>query len=253
MTSGSSRAPRIPLAFGLAAALLLPVFTAREEASGSIPGGVTSRFERTTTRDGTTEVAKGVLYLSATGRLGLRVEEPVSQIMSCTDSLMTIVYPDEKRAFVVRHVGIFSPDMVFPSIAYRYVAQGLEDAGYELVSYDTIDDTTTFVWRHPESEDNRWLPTRVEAKLVGDLSTSMSSFDEKGSLFSRITFASYREVGGLTVPMQVKRTRVTGAARTSETFILTDPIWMDALPDSVLEPAIDDDYEILRYDFRSGQ
>lgn len=229
--------------------LLFALFAAQLTASGSSLGGVVCAFERTTTTGEISEVTRGSFYLSPTGRLALHVRHPVSQIMSWSDSLVVIAYPEEKRAFVVRHQGTWSPDLLFPSIAYQYVAQGLEGTGYDLVSYETVGDTTTFHWRHPQVKNAPALAANVEAKLVDGLAVAMSSFDGKQNLLSHIAFASYHEIGEFVVPLDVRRIRVTENTRSSERVLLSDPVWMEVLPDSILSPLNEGDYEVSNYDF----
>jgi len=162
---------------------------------------------------------------------------------------MVIAYPDEKRAFVVRHRGTWTPDVLFPSIAYQYVAQGLEGVGYELLGYETVGDTTTFLWQRSRDQGVPGLAANVEAKLVGERVVAMSSFDEKEDRLSHATFSSYCEIGELMVPLEVERVRVMGTTRTSERFLLSDPVWVEILPDSILSPVLEGDYEISNYNF----
>ncbi|MBD3349688.1 MAG: hypothetical protein GF400_10915 [Candidatus Eisenbacteria bacterium] len=183
------------------------------------------------------------------------MHEPVVQIMSWTDTLMTIVYPEEQRAFLVRRSPGPMPELLVPSAAHRYVARSLEAIGYELEDYATAGDTTILEWRHPRSDEIGALASRILTEHVDELPVSISSFDRKGNRVSGIRFSSYVEVGEMTIPLLMERWRTHDASSTTETesVTLSDPVWLDDLPEDALFPDIDSDYELLRYDFTNEE
>jgi len=243
---------RLPAPSGVACCLLLLCVASPLGGQTAGDAGVACSFVRSTTVGEETDVARGRLYLWGAGRVTLHVEEPVRQVVSWCDSLAVVVYPDEKRAFVIRQSRGSVLDAFFPALAYKYFAQNLEDLGYRLERYQSVGDTSVLSWQRTARRGESGVPTSVVAKVVGDLPFVLSSRDARGREVSRVLFESYVKVGGVDIPLVTARSSSGEPARVSEVTVLSDPEWMCVLPREAWAPEVPADYEVSRYDFTGG-
>ena len=109
-----------------------------------------ARFEQTTVANGEADTARGTIYFVAPWRVYYQVDFPVNQILSVVANDMTVYYPDETLAYVIKSKSQVELPMSQQSLGAIDPAQAMSKMGFKLGKTRTIGDTAYAVWSPKE-------------------------------------------------------------------------------------------------------
>jgi len=111
---------------------------------------ISFNFERKIIQKGSTETVKGIVYYKAPHRVFIDVNSPIKQVMVVDESKLTIYYPSDKKAFIIKSRGLIPMPFIQSIISVMKDDYGLAEVGYSLIKHEKKDNRIYTYWNPPK-------------------------------------------------------------------------------------------------------
>jgi hypothetical protein len=194
----------VPMALTLLTALL-----------GQIPP-FSARFEQVTVTNNKTDTARGTIYFAAPWRTYYQVDYPLNQRLSVVMNTMTVYYPDETLAYVIKTKSQVETPMSQQSLGAIDPSQAMSKLGFKRGKASTVGDTAYEVWN---PKDKRMPSGRVTFGRIGRVTVFVEALRQNGQPMMRTRLSGYVLVDTFTLPTRVVTERFdVDGSRVTETL-----------------------------------
>jgi outer membrane lipoprotein-sorting protein len=111
----------------------------------------TIEFRRECVQKNDSEIVEGTIFFRSKGPILLKIKKPLQQWMQLEGSVMTLYYPDSKKAFIIKQSNPFTLPFVQAFVGSAESDFGLEKLNFTLTKSETRNDSVHFFWAAPKS------------------------------------------------------------------------------------------------------
>lgn len=185
---------------------------------GQVPP-FSARFEQVTVTKGETDTTRGTIYFAAPWRTYYKVDYPINQILSVVMNDMTVYYPDETLAYVIKTKSQVESPMSQQSLGTVDPAQAMSEMGFTLGKTSTVGDTAYVVWN---PKDKRAPIGRVAFGRVGRATVFVEVLRHDGKPMMRTRLSGHVQADTFELPTRIATERFDAdGKRTLETMTYT--------------------------------
>jgi hypothetical protein len=186
-------------------------------------GVIHAEFERIVEEKGKREKATGELYYISPIQMFVRVRSPINQILYLQENLLTVYYPDDRRAFKLRSKGLFQTS--FPSgLVNLGMESFLSRAGYKRKEVRGEGSEKREMWKGKLGD----VEIRRRGRVLTLLDVKM-----KGGGRITIRYDDYVEVGDMKVPKRIYKREEVRGRKVEEVIRHSKVEFLDRIPPEV--------------------
>ena len=163
-----------------------------------------ARFEQVTAERGKTDTTRGAIYFAAPWRIYYQVDYPLNQLLSVVMKTMTVYYPDETLAYVIKTKSQVEAPMSQQSLGAADPAQALFRMGFKPEKTRTVGDTTYAVWN---PKDRRSPVGRVTFGRVNRATVFVGVTRRNGEPIMRTWLSGHVQVDTFRLPTRTATER----------------------------------------------
>jgi hypothetical protein len=163
-----------------------------------------ARFEQVTVADSRTDTARGTIFFAAPWRVYYQVDYPLNQLLSVVMNTMTVYYPDETLAYVIKTKSQVEAPMSQQSLGIADPAQAMSKMGFKLGKTSTVGDTTYVVWN---PKDKRAPLGRVTFGRVGRATVFVEVLRQNSRPVMRTRLSGHVQVDTFELPTRIATER----------------------------------------------
>ncbi len=185
---------------------------------GQVPP-FSARFEQVTVSNNRTDTARGTVYFAAPWRVYYQVDYPLDQLLSVVMNTMTVYYPDETLACIIKTRSQVESPMSQQSLGTADPTQAMFKMGFKLAKTSTVGDTTYAVWN---PKDKRSPVGRVTFGRLGRATVFVEVLRQNNKPMMRTRLSGHVQADTFELPTRIAIERFdTEGRRTLETFTYT--------------------------------
>jgi hypothetical protein len=186
--------------------------------AGQVPP-FTARFEQVTLDAGRTDTVRGTIYFAAPWRVYYDVDFPLRQQLSVVKNTMTVYYPDETLAYVIRSGSPVESPMAQHSLHAVDERQTMAKMGFRLAETRQAAETTYHVWR---PKNPRMPFSRISFGRVGRAAVYVEVLRQQEKPLLRTRLSDHIRADTFYLPARIETERFdTEGRRTLETLTYT--------------------------------
>jgi hypothetical protein len=186
---------------------------------GQVPP-FSARFEQVTAESSRVDTTRGTIYFAAPWRVYYEVDYPLKQLVSAVMGELTICYPDESLAYVIKAPSQLESPMSQQSMGMGDPARAISEIGLKPGKRRMAGDTVYAVWN---PRDRRAPLGRVTFGRVGRATVFVEVTRRDGRPMVRSRMSAHIQVDTFELPTRISTERFGAeGTRTLETFTYTD-------------------------------
>lgn len=178
---------------------------------GQVPS-FSAGFEQVTVDNSRADTVRGTVYFAAPWRVYYQVNYPLNQLVSAVMNEMSIYYPDESLAYVIRSNSRFENPMSQQSLGTVDPTQAMSGSGLKPVRTRTAGDTLYSEWA---SRDKRAPYGRVTFGRVGRATVFVEALRRNGTPIVRSRMSGHVPADTCELPTRIVTERFDAAGRRS--------------------------------------
>ena len=202
---------------------------------------LSAEFERKLVTDDSKEMVKGIIYYQPLKTV-LEVNEPLHQIMTFADNIMTIYYPEEGKAFRIKAKNPIYIPFVQGFVQVMKEDYGLSQLGYKLTRHEPRGDTLYTYWS-PPAKQKKHLGMFTLA-IVKDKLVYAEAKTPDGKSAVRSFYRNYAELNNKLFPLEIYSEIYSKSGVSTESVIYSDVQFNLSLPERILNFAIPDSVSV---------
>lgn len=178
-----------------------------------------ARFEQITLAGREADTVRGTIYFAAPWRIYYQVDYPLNQLLSVVTNTMTVYYPDETLAYVIKTKSQVDAPMSQQSLAAADPALAMHEMGFRLGKTRTVGDTAYEVWN---PKDRRAPFGRVTFGRVGRATVFVEILHHNKQPMMRIRLSGHVQADTFELPTRMATERFADDGKqTLETMTYT--------------------------------
>jgi hypothetical protein len=178
-----------------------------------------ARFEQVTVVNNKADTARGTIYFAAPWRTYYQVDYPLNQRLSAVMNTMTVYYPDETLAYIIKTKSQVESPMSEQSLGTINPAQAMSKLGFKRGKTSTVGDTAYEVW---SPKDKRMPFGRVTFGRVGRVTVFVEALRPNNTPVMRTRLSGHVQVDTFRLPTWIASERFDEEGRrTLETMTYT--------------------------------
>lgn len=194
-------------------ALLITFLMLNVSQFGQMPDTISLGFERKLVRENSTEIVKGISYYKAPQKLYIEVQQPLKQIMTIENNVLTIYYPIEKKAFRIKSKGPIQMPIIQSILSAMKDDYGLSDIGYTMTKSEMKGKTLYTYWEPPKKYKKQM--GRFILGIENGLLSYSEALNPKGETIIRSSYKKHIELNGKYFPLEIQ-SEITDGSRQTE-------------------------------------
>jgi hypothetical protein len=175
-----------------------------------------ARFEQVTVANTKADTTRGTIYFVAPWRIYYQVDYPLNQILSVVMNEMTVYYPDETLAFVIKTRSQAETPMSQQSLSAVDPGLAMLRMGFKPGRTSVVGDTGYEVWN---PKDKRTPFGRVTFGRIGRATVFIEVSRQNEQPMMRTRFSGHVQVDSFELPTRMATERFDHGTRTLETFV----------------------------------
>jgi hypothetical protein len=199
---------------------------------GSFPRTIVCMFEQHTEGTRGVETKRGTFFFNVSGAVHIVTSSPSVQHVHILGKEMTLYYPREQKAYVIRSQNAIEPPILSPLLLATTPDFGLSSLGYSLERDRVQHDTVMTFWVSKDDESN----IRSEAVITASRGRTLR-IDVRDSATAsnlRLQFENFVKMpNGRWLPLQLKSQKQAGDQQQLETTSLSEVRFNQSEPDSI--------------------
>lgn len=201
-------------------------------------------FEREVTEHGCQDTTRGEVYYQAPGKVFIDVATPINQVMVVTANLLTIYYPNERKAFRIKTERSIPLPFIQAVIGMMQEDYGLTQQGFRFLRHEARGDTLYTSWDPPEDRKKalgRFVLGSVVEKLV-----YVQAERPDGKVAVRSFYDDHVRWEGKLIPLKVlsEAYDASGSLQQRETLVYTNVVFNPVIQDRIVHFTIPDSVSV---------
>jgi len=171
-----------------------------------------ARFTQVTVDNSRADTVRGTVYFAAPWRVYYQVDYPINQLVSAVMNEMSIYYPEESLAYVIRANSQFEAPTSQQSLGTIDPAQAMSQIGLRPSNTHTSGDTVYSVWI---PKDRSAAFGRFTFGRVGRATVYVEAVRRNGKPIVRSRMSDHMSVDTFELPTRISTERFDAAGRRS--------------------------------------